>query len=56
MGYPYYLITQGRYDEVPKPWPMITHETPIRPLDLYASTKVWGKALERPTPTPTASP
>ena len=47
MGYPYYLIAQGRYYEAPKPWPMITHETPVRPVDLYASTKVWGEALGR---------
>ena len=46
-GYPYYLIAQGRYDEVSKPWPMITHETPIRPVDLNVSTKVWGEALGR---------
>ena len=46
-GYPYHLISDGRYDEAPKPWPMVTHETPIRPLNEYACSKAWGEALGR---------
>ena len=46
-GYPYYLIAQERYDEVQKPWPMITHESPLRPIGLYGCAKIWGEALGR---------
>lgn len=44
---PYRAILEGRYAEVPVPWPMLTHETPIRSWSLYGSTKVWGEALAR---------
>lgn len=46
-GYPYNLLIEGRYDEAPKPWPMITHESPLRPNTMYACTKLWGEALGR---------
>lgn len=46
-GYPYNLIAEGRFDEVKKPWPMITHESPLRPVNLYGCTKIWGEALGR---------
>jgi NAD+ dependent glucose-6-phosphate dehydrogenase len=40
-------IVEGRYSEVPIPWPMLTHETPIRPWSIYGAAKVWGEALAR---------
>ena len=43
---PYDAIAEGRYDEVPDSWPMITHES-VRPVALYGATKVWGEALGR---------
>ena len=43
---PYKEIAEGRYDQVPESWPMITHEM-IRPNDLYGASKVWGEALGR---------
>ena len=43
---PYKDIAEGNYDEVPKDFPMITHEQ-IRPEALYGSAKVWGEALGR---------
>ena len=46
-GYPYYLISQARYDEVPKPWPTITHEAPLRPYGMYGCSKAWGELLGR---------
>ena len=41
---PYDAITSGRYQDVPKNWPIITHET-ARPIGLYGATKVWGETL-----------
>ncbi|MBI4200571.1 MAG: NAD(P)-dependent oxidoreductase [Chloroflexi bacterium] len=46
-GYPYYLLSQARYGEAPTPWPMITHESPIRPHGMYGVSKVFGEALAR---------
>jgi nucleoside-diphosphate-sugar epimerase len=43
---PYRAIAEGRYDEV-RDWPMITHETPLRPSGLYGASKAWGEALAR---------
>ena len=43
---PYDAITQGRYEDVPESWPMITEEM-VRPKDIYGVTKVWGEALGR---------
>ena len=43
---PYKEIAEGRYDDVPKEYPMITHEQ-IRPEALYGAAKVWGEALGR---------
>lgn len=42
---PYKAITEGRYADVPTPVPVITHEVPPRPRDLYASSKVLGECL-----------
>jgi nucleoside-diphosphate-sugar epimerase len=43
--FPYNALLEGRYDEVPKPWPMITHEQPTHPASIYGCSKVWGEAL-----------
>jgi nucleoside-diphosphate-sugar epimerase len=42
---PYRALVHGEYDKVTHPWPMITHETPVRPTGVYGATKVWGEAL-----------
>lgn len=42
---PYRALVNGDYDSVQHPWPMITHETPVRPTGVYGATKVWGEAL-----------
>ena len=44
---PWKALVEGRYDEVPKPWPMVTHESPLRPWRLYGCSKIWGEALGR---------
>ena len=44
---PYRAIVNGDYESVQHPWPMITHETPVRPTGVYGATKVWGEALAR---------
>lgn len=44
---PYAAMIQGRYEDVPESWTMITHEMATRPNGAYASTKVWGEALAR---------
>ena len=44
---PYRAIVNGDYESVRHPWPMITHETPVRPAGVYGATKVWGEALAR---------
>jgi nucleoside-diphosphate-sugar epimerase len=43
---PYAALAAGRYDEVAE-WPMLTHESPMRPNGLYGCSKVWGEALAR---------
>lgn len=45
--YPWKPIIEGRYDEAPASWPMVTHEYPMRPWRLYGCSKVWGEALGR---------
>ena len=44
---PYRALVNGDYENVLPPWPMITHETPVRPAGVYGATKVWGEALAR---------
>ena len=44
---PYRALVNGDYENVRRPWPMITHETPVRPAGVYGATKVWGEALAR---------
>ena len=43
---PYLALTQGRYEGL-RDWPMMTHETPLRPSGLYGASKAWGEALAR---------
>ncbi|HMN29304.1 MAG TPA: NAD(P)-dependent oxidoreductase [Caldilineaceae bacterium] len=44
---PYNALLEGRYDEVPQPWPMLTHQTLPHPASLYGVSKVWGEQLAR---------
>ncbi len=44
---PYRALVEGRYDDLPDRWPMITVDAPPRPRGVYGSTKVWGEALAR---------
>ena len=44
---PYGEIASGEYARVPATWPQLTHETPVRPVGLYGSSKAWGEALAR---------
>ena len=43
---PYAALVAGRYDQVAE-WPMLTHESPMRPHGLYGCSKIWGEALAR---------
>jgi nucleoside-diphosphate-sugar epimerase len=43
---PYRAIADGRYERIAS-WPMITHETALRPSGLYGASKAWGEALGR---------
>lgn len=44
---PYQQLLEERYDEVGDNWPMLTHESPVRPTGLYPASKVWGEELGR---------
>jgi nucleoside-diphosphate-sugar epimerase len=44
---PLKALVEGRYSQVPSPWPIVTHESPIRPHRLYGASKAWGEALGR---------
>ncbi len=44
---PYRTVAEGRYDDAPASWPMLTHQTPTRPSGVYGASKVWGEALAR---------
>jgi nucleoside-diphosphate-sugar epimerase len=49
---PWKALVTGRYEDLPRvdgrpAWPMITHESPVRPIALYGVSKVWGEALGR---------
>ncbi|MCY4411083.1 MAG: NAD(P)-dependent oxidoreductase [Caldilineaceae bacterium] len=44
---PYRALVNGDYECVNHPWPLITHETPVRPAGVYGATKVWGEAVAR---------
>jgi nucleoside-diphosphate-sugar epimerase len=45
--FPYIALVEGRYDEAPESWPMLTHESPTRPSGIYGASKVWGENLAR---------
>jgi nucleoside-diphosphate-sugar epimerase len=45
-GAPFDALAAGHYDAVGA-WPMLTHESPLRPNGLYGCSKVWGEALAR---------
>jgi len=44
---PYASLISGEYARVQAPWPMLTHETPVRPRGLYGASKAAGEALAR---------
>ncbi len=44
---PWRELESGEYQKLPHTWPMLTHETPLRPKSLYGCTKVWGEAVGR---------
>ena len=44
---PYKAIVEGRYQDAPASWPLLTHQTPTRPSGIYGASKVWGEALAR---------
>lgn len=47
LDFPWRELESGEYDKLPPSWPMLTHESPVRPDSLYACSKVWGEALGR---------
>jgi len=47
LNSPYKEIVEGKYDQVPSKWNILTHESPIRPKNIYGCAKVWGEALAR---------
>jgi len=51
LGYtqdsPWRELETAEYDRLPPSWPMLTHESPVRPNSLYACSKVWGEAVGR---------
>jgi NAD+ dependent glucose-6-phosphate dehydrogenase len=42
---PYKALMEGRYADVPPDYQPVTHLMPARPLNYYASSKVYGEAL-----------
>lgn len=44
---PFTALVEARYADVPKPGPLLTHISPVRPNSLYGCAKVWGEALGR---------
>jgi len=51
MGYetepPYSHLAKGDYAAASATWPLLTHDVPLRPNSLYATTKAWAEALGR---------
>jgi len=43
---PYRSVVDGRHDGR-SAWPLVTHESPVRPGSTYGASKVWGEALAR---------
>ena len=52
---PYRALVTGCGDEVGQ-WPMISHESPLRPSGLYGASKAWGEALATKGDATTAAP
>ena len=44
---PYRSIAEGRFDDVPADLPIVTADTPARPTNVYASSKIWGEGIAR---------
>ena len=44
--FPYSALVSGRYDGLTA-WPILTHESPVRPAGLYGASKIWGEAIAR---------
>lgn len=44
---PYKGLAEGRYNDAPPTWSMLTHETPVRPAALYGVSKCFGESLGR---------
>ncbi|MBV7332350.1 NAD(P)-dependent oxidoreductase [Chloroflexi bacterium TSY] len=44
---PFSALAQGRYDEAPVEWPMLSDKSPVRPSGIYGTSKVFGEALAR---------
>ena len=42
---PIRAMTEARMDDVPTPRPLVTHESPIRPSNMYGAVKLFGEAL-----------
>ena len=51
LGYtkesPWRELESGEYDKLPASWPLLTHESAVRPDSIYGCSKVWGEALGR---------
>ena len=45
MDEPFGAILKGQIGDIPADIPIITHDMPNRPMNLYAASKVWGEAL-----------
>jgi len=46
---PYKSLVAGKAGALKAGWPMLTHESPIRPHGFYGCSKAWGEALARST-------
>ena len=44
---PYSSLVSGRYEQVPDEIPLINESMATRPINMYASTKVWGESIAR---------
>jgi nucleoside-diphosphate-sugar epimerase len=44
---PYSSLVSGRYEQVPDNIPLINESMATRPVNVYASTKVWGESIAR---------
>lgn len=44
---PYHAISQGLFGDLPDPIPLVNKDMPTRPMNIYASSKVWGESVGR---------